>query len=205
MPKNLDELDNQIIWIAREFFLSKGIRKTEMKDIAKAANIGRSTLYRHFSNKEDIAFYIAKDILSELQGHSDQPIYSETMSGFDKLEQELKHYSDKLINNTDKVRFLDEFDQLFTDTYPKSEVVMDYIEFNRGKGFDSYEFFKEGIEDGSIKPVANPEFEVDVLMNLALGMAQRIIPRAQHYIEEHGFSRELVEEAVRLMLIAVKA
>lgn len=205
MPKNLDELDYQIISIAREFFLSKGIRKTEMKDIAKATDIGRSTLYRHFSNKEDIAFYIAKDILSELQEHSDQPIYSEHMTGFDKLEQELKHYTNKLINNSDKVRFLDEFDQLFTDTYPKSEEAMDYIEFNRRKGFDAYQFFKEGIEDGSIKPVVNPDFEVDVLMNLALGMAQRIIPRTQHYIEEHGFSRELVEEAVRLVLIAVKA
>jgi hypothetical protein len=126
-------------------------------------------------------------------------------SGYDKFEQGIKHYTDILINNPDKVRFLDEFDQLFTDSYPVSEEAYEYTEFNKSKSFTIYEDYKEGVADGSIRFVDNPTFEVDVLVNLILGMAQRILPRAQHYIEEHGYSKEFLEEAVRLMLLSVKA
>lgn len=205
MPKILDELDKQIVSIAREMFLSAGIRKTEMKDIARIVDISRSTLYRRFPSKEDIAFYIAKDILSEFHKNTDSLKNDNAMSGYDKFEQAIKHYTELLINNPDKVRFLDEFDQLFTDSYPVSEEAYEYTEFNKSKSFTIYQVYKEGIADGSIRYVENPSFEVDVLLNLTLGMAQRILPRAQHYIEEHGYSKEFLEEAVRLMLLSVKA
>lgn len=205
MTKVLDELDYQILSVAREFFLSKGIRNTEMKDIAKTVNIGRSTLYRHFSNKDDIAFYIARDILIEIQKYPDNLDDLEHMSGYDKLETVLKNYMNTLIQNIDKVKFLDEFDQLFTGNYPDSEEAMNYVEFNKSKSFNIYQYFQDGIEDGSIKYVSNPKFEADVIINLTLGMAQRILPRENHYIEEHGFSKELLEESVRLMLVAIKA
>jgi hypothetical protein len=68
-----------------------------------------------------------------------------------------------------------------------------------------YQMFLEGIADGSVKKVENPEFEVDVLVNTIFGIAQRIIPRREHYIEEHGYCDEMLEEAVRLMLLAIKA
>ncbi len=205
MPKVIDELDKQIISVAREIFLQSGIRRTEMKDIARIVNVSRSTLYRHFSSKEAIAFYVARDILSEFQYYPDGLKNDKTKAGYDKFEQAVRHYTAVLMDNPEKIRFLDEFDQLFTDSYPTLEEASDYIEFNQNRNLDIYEYYQEGITDGSIRPVKDPVFEVDVLLNLVLGMAQRIIPRAQHYVEEHGYSNEFLEEAVRLVLSAVKA
>jgi AcrR family transcriptional regulator len=187
MPRVLDEMDKKILEVSRELFLTKGIRETEMKDIAQRAGIGRSTLYRHFSAKELIAFYIAKDVLTSLKDYSEEKL------------------TEKLVSSRKEIRFLDEFDQYFTDSYPESEEASEYIQFNKDKDMGIYQMFLEGMEDGSIRRMENPEFEADTLINSTIGFAQRIIPRREHYMEEHGFCEEMLEEAIKLMLMGLKA
>ncbi|WP_033168150.1 TetR/AcrR family transcriptional regulator [Clostridium sp. KNHs205] len=207
MPRILDKMDENILDVSRELFLTRGLRATEMKDIAVRAGIGRSTLYRHFTGKEIIAFYIAKDILTGLRELTDTE--SERLNslnnGYEKLEETMLLFTSKLIENRDKVRFLDEFDQYFTDDYPASEEADEYIQFNKNKDTVMYQYFLEGMKDGSIKAVKDAEFKIDVLLNTALGIAQRIIPRREHYLEEHGYCEELLKEAVRLILLGIKA
>lgn len=205
MPGILDELDYKIISVARKFFLEEGIRKTEMKDIARTAEIGRSTLYRHFQSKEDIAFFIAKDILSGFHEAYVGVEFGEKDSGYEKFQRIVLCYMQVLIDNTDKVKFLDEFDQLFTETYPKTEEAQDFIKYNQSKNSIIYKIFQEGMQDGSIGAVDNPDFEADVLMHTILGLAQRVLPREEHFLEEHGYSTEYLKEAVRLLLNAIKA
>ena len=207
MPRILDKMDENILEVSRELFLTRGLRATEMKDIAVRAGIGRSTLYRHFTGKEIIAFYIAKDILTGLRELTDTE--SERLkslnNGYEKLEETMLFFTSKLIENRDKIRFLDEFDQYFTDDYPASEEADEYIQFNKNKDTVMYQYFLEGMKDGSIKAVKDAEFKIDVLLNTALGIAQRIIPRREHYLEEHGYCEELLKEAVRLILLGIKA
>ncbi len=57
----------------------------------------------------------------------------------------------------------------------------------KNKDIVMYQYFLEGIKDGSIKAVTDAEFKRDVLLNTALGIAQRIIPRREHYLEEYGY------------------
>ena len=207
MPRILDKMDEHILEVSRELFLTRGLRATEMKDIAVRAGIGRSTLYRHFTGKEIIAFYIAKDILTGLRELTDTE--SERLkslnNGYEKLEETMLLFTSKLIESRDKVRFLDEFDQYFTDDYPASEEADEYIQFNKNKDTVMYQYFLEGMKDGSIKAVTDAEFKIDVLLNTTLGIAQRIIPRREHYLEEHGYCEELLKEALRLILLGIKA
>ncbi len=207
MPRILDKMDEHILEVSRELFLNRGLRATEMKDIAVRAGIGRSTLYRHFTGKEIIAFYIAKDILTGLRELTDTE--SERLkslnNGYEKLEETMLLFTSKLIESRDKVRFLDEFDQYFTDDYPASEEADEYIQFNKNKDTVMYQYFLEGMKDGSIKAVTDAEFKIDVLLNTTLGIVQRIIPRREHYLEEHGYCEELLKEALRLILLGIKA
>jgi AcrR family transcriptional regulator len=207
MPRILDKMDENILEVSRELFLTRGLRATEMKDIAVRAGIGRSTLYRHFTGKEIIAFYIAKDILTGLREltETESERLNSLNNGYEKLEETMLLFTSKLIENRDKVRFLDEFDQYFTDDYPASEEADEYIQFNKNKDTVMYQYFLEGMKDGSIKTVTDAEFKIDVLLNTALGIAQRIIPRREHYLEEHGYCEELLKEAVRLILLGIKA
>ncbi|WP_440193756.1 TetR/AcrR family transcriptional regulator [Anaerocolumna jejuensis] len=207
MPRVLDEMDKKILEVSRELFLSKGIRETEMKDIAQRAGIGRSTLYRHFAAKELIAFYIAKDVLTSLKDYSEEKLTEQKnlKSGYEKLLNGMLLFAEKLVSSRKEIRFLDEFDQYFTDSYPESEEASEYIQFNKDKDMGIYQMFLEGMEDGSIRRMENPEFEADTLVNTVIGLAQRIIPRREHYMEEHGFCEEMLEEAIKLMLMGLKA
>lgn len=199
--RTLDEVDKRIIDVAREMFLQQGIQKTEMKHIAKHAGIGRSTLYRHFVSKEAISFYIAKDILVELQEISVGDQIAENMNGYDKLVLYLNTMAKTMINNPEKVRFLDEFDQIFTGVYPDSEEADAYVSFNNAYRSPAVRYYNEGIQDGSIRKNEGCSDEIEIILNLLWGLAQRVIPREQHYIQEHERSSlEYFKESLNILL-----
>lgn len=203
--RTLDEVDKRIIDVTRDLFLKHGIQKTEMKHIAKQAGIGRSTLYRHFVSKEAISFYIAKDILVELQEIPVDDQEAENMNGYDKLVSYLNSMAETMINNPDKVRFLDEFDQIFTDVYPDSEEAEEYVSFNNAYRCPAVRYYNEGIQDGSIRKNQECSDEVGIIMTLLWGLAQRVIPREQHYIQEHEKSSlEYFKESLNILLKPLK-
>ncbi|HEX3077126.1 MAG TPA: helix-turn-helix domain-containing protein [Lachnospiraceae bacterium] len=203
--RELDDVDKEIIQVARTLFLQQGIHRTEMKDIAKHTGIGRSTLYRHFQSKDLIAFHIAKEIIVELNEGAIKEQIMKADSGYERFYLQLRANMEAMLNNPDKVRFLDEFDQIFTDGYPQSEEAEDYVEFNRSYQAPIIRYYSEGIEDGSIKACEDKHFQIEVIMSILLGMAQRIIPREQHYIQEHSHGgREYLEEMLRLVLSSIR-
>lgn len=58
---------NAILLAATNCFEDNGLLKTTMDDIAAQAKIGRATLYRHFSNKEELLAEVVAHNLSSLQ------------------------------------------------------------------------------------------------------------------------------------------
>jgi AcrR family transcriptional regulator len=53
----------EIVQAARRLFLKQGIARTEMKQIAAACGISRTTLYRYYDSKESIAFGLVTETL----------------------------------------------------------------------------------------------------------------------------------------------
>ncbi len=49
-----DASKQEILDCARELYVEYGLRRTTMEDVAKRAGIGRATLYRRFSDKEQL-------------------------------------------------------------------------------------------------------------------------------------------------------
>ena len=49
-----DESRNRVLDCARELYIEFGLRRTTMEDVAKRVGIGRATLYRRFSDKEQL-------------------------------------------------------------------------------------------------------------------------------------------------------
>lgn len=197
----LDEVDKKIIEVARMEFLTKGIRRTEMKDIAKQAGIGRSTLYRHFTSKELISFYIAQDILVELQDLTPLQCDLECKTGYDKLVKYLHQMTKIMIQSPEKIRFINEFDQIFTDVYPDSKEASAYVEFNYTYENPALGYYREGIHDGSIRVIDNQQMDFRIILELLFGLAQRIIPREQHFVQEHSTTAEEYFRSALLLLL----
>ena len=55
-PLSPEEIRVAVLKEAKEQFLNHGIADTQMKKIAEAVGIGRSTLYRYYAEKEQVVF-----------------------------------------------------------------------------------------------------------------------------------------------------
>lgn len=56
--------EDYIINAAKLLFLAKGIRNTTMDNIAKEAQISKTTLYKHFKSKDELELLVCKEIHS---------------------------------------------------------------------------------------------------------------------------------------------
>lgn len=199
MARKIDIDDKKIIEIARELFLQKGIRRTEMVDIAQRVKIGRSSLYRHFPSKDAIAFQIAMEVLDQINSPLTEVLPSD-WDGYRKAEYCLKNFVSGIIEHTDEIRFLDEFDQIFTDRYPEGSMSEKYTEYNRQPHSVLVEYLQEGIGDGSIRNMENLELLEKTIVNTLMGTAQRVLPREEHLMEEQGYAREYLLYCLDLIL-----
>lgn len=69
LPSRADALQNRadILRITRRLFDEAGVENVSMSHIAREANIGKGTLYRHFRNKADLCHALLNDDQRELQ------------------------------------------------------------------------------------------------------------------------------------------
>ncbi|BES64754.1 TetR/AcrR family transcriptional regulator [Gottschalkiaceae bacterium SANA] len=59
-------IKEDILVVASELMMRKGVKETSLKDIANAVGISKGTLYYHFSSKDDMIFEIADKHLTEV-------------------------------------------------------------------------------------------------------------------------------------------
>lgn len=88
MPKivDVDEKMRMISENALEVFNRKGYYNTNMDDIAKACNIGRTTLYDYFKNKEAIFLYTMESFFDIIDCHIYEVKNINTIDSIDKIK-----------------------------------------------------------------------------------------------------------------------
>ena len=83
----------QIIKVAKDLILEKGIIQIQLQDVANAAGIGIATFYRYFSNKELLVLAVHTQITEEMteaiRNISQQPI-----SAMQMIEKIIMYYID---------------------------------------------------------------------------------------------------------------
>jgi AcrR family transcriptional regulator len=64
-PEEQAQRRDKIFGIALRLFEENGFQKTSIREIAKAADMGTSTLYWYFNTKDEIAVYALEQIITE--------------------------------------------------------------------------------------------------------------------------------------------
>lgn len=59
-------LHQQLLDVAQQLFLNRGVGKTTVEDIAEAADVARQTVFNHFPYKEALALELAADGVQEV-------------------------------------------------------------------------------------------------------------------------------------------
>lgn len=194
---------DEIMQIARGLFLKQGIARTEMKQIAAACSISRTTLYRYFDSKESIAFGLVTETLEQLgtrayQEHEGERVYETIKRSLISITSFMKQHPELL-------RLLDDFDCYFSDGYPEGSTSLNYQKFLRNQQPSMRELLKRGLSDGSIRQDIDADFYAQFMMNVLIGVAQRILPRQKIIRSEQGYGSEYIDEALQLILRDIKA
>ncbi len=109
-PKIIDKETKrrEIYTAALPVFAAKGLDKTKMEDIAKAAGIGKGTVYEYFSNKEEILAVAFNDLFAETEMKIRQVVMSN--SGPEKKMCDI----------------IELFFSIFEDDYQTAAILMDF-------------------------------------------------------------------------------
>ena len=204
--RDYNETDRNILALAKKMLLSNGLLNTDMKDIAKELGCSRSTLYRHFSSKGDILIILATDALKTIRDSLIIPDGFRFVTGYDAFCWQLNSMMDGMIHHVDDITFLRDFDCFYTSSYPGTTNTEAFLKQVTKSTYKSplQESFDRGMKDGSIRQVNNPELCVLTIVHSCIALAQRTLPREQHFIEEYGYGQEILREQVKILTDYVK-
>lgn len=94
---------------AKELFLERGLARVTMNDILESTGVSRATLYRYFSNLDEIIFEIQKNMMGRLF-YGSQPF----SSPLEFLVGLIRGFP----ANREAFRFIGMFDNHYSETYP---------------------------------------------------------------------------------------
>lgn len=204
--RELNDVDKQILKIARKLFIEHGIVDTEMKDIATKLGTSRSTLYRHFASKNDILMLLAQEAISGIMYAVRIPDGARFKNGFEMLAWQIRQLTEILITHVEDVIFLRDFDFLFSKEYPETSETSSFLQQIYGVDIEGgfRDTIIKGIVDKSIRPIDNVDLMTLTIAHGCIALAQRILPREELFIKEHGYGQEIIRNYAESMLDLLK-
>ncbi len=194
MIHQVDETRGRIISAAKKIFTEEGFFTPQMKDIAAEVSISRSSLYRYFADKSDLALAIFEEVFSEIIGRIrpgvEKIIMQKDLSGLEKL----RHYlSISWASNAadQEFRFIAEFDAFFSGNRVPENFKNRLIEVLQTKDDEIFlAVLREGVADGSIRDDIDVHLTMVTILNTIRGLRQRLILRGDTLIELHNNERD---------------
>ncbi len=190
----MDAKRNYVVDTATNLVLSRPLSRVTVRDVAQEAGVGEATVYRYFSTKTSLIVACAL----KLQGEVSQYFLRESkpVDGYTKLVKFYASYVDLFAFRPELYRFLYEFDA--------------YCVEQRVKGLDEYSdnldvfrdfylaAYREGVEDGSVRKIQNPELFYYTTTHAVLSLAKKLaveggIVRQDQLTDQIGEIRTLNE------------
>jgi AcrR family transcriptional regulator len=154
MPKGIplteEELDrrrHEIVAKTVNLFIEKGFRETSMREIAKAAEMGKSSLYDYFKTKDEILLWAIEDEILDLTV-AVQKIVAQPIPAIERLQQVMQRHLEYLLSSKEfylKLTF--EVQRLAIESQQRIQVKRHaYQDLIR-------QLIDEGIQEGAFRPV----------------------------------------------------
>lgn len=203
-----DETREKIITSAVDIFVEKGYAEAQMKDIYVKAGIGKKTLYRYFSSKEDLALTVETRILKSIVENIwpvDEIENDTTLNAYEKLEKiYTKLMLDFIYNNEKLFKFTAQFDVNVTGSHDELESGRNFTKYIQGLGDFTENLIIEGQKDGSVRSDINPSRTSVTGNNSIMGLALRIFAREENIKREQGYGREMIGYQIDMFLDYIK-
>ena len=167
-----DHIENTLLETCKDLFLHKGIRDTEMQEIANRAGISRSTLYRYMADKDELAFRVATDLLVDVINHCLADAKEPDQNGLEKLRRFSRELAREVTERPGLARFLEEMDILYGAYQSDRPEVKLYVESMEKLMHRQAQFLFEGLADGSIRSIEEPMRFAAILSHTIFSLAK---------------------------------
>lgn len=205
MVYQVAETREHILNVATELLSTRGFFDVSMKDIANAAGVSRTSLYRYYLDKLDVGIAVSKQLVAKADSMWEQYMQETRSSSANALE-EISTWVEALWLKGQidaQERFFAEFDAYFSGSrLPK--------DFNERWGDvplrarvlrDVVATIERGVEDGSIRADIDPAIAAGALANALRGLKHRLLLRSEALIELQGVDHQTaMKTAVDIML-----
>ncbi len=200
------ETRERILSVARELFTERGLFDTQMKDVAAAVAISRTSLYRYFQDKQDLAMAILERLAEEMDLLNPDGGERTDQTGLERAIHILRAtwLSPRY---TRHMKYMAEFDAF----YSGSRVPSDFRErvanaLHQGQAEPLTESILDGIADGSVRPDIDPHLAAVTLLNAIRGLQQRLILRGNTLVElKEGELEGMMEETLSYLSRGIAA
>ncbi len=166
----MDAKRNYVVETATNLVLSRPLSRVTVRDVAQEAGVGEATVYRYFSTKTSLIVACAL----KLQGEVSQYFLRESkpVDGYTKLVKFYASYVDLFAFRPELYRFLYEFDAYCVEQRVKG---LDEYSDNLDVFRDAYlAAYREGVEDGSVRKIQNPELFYYTTTHAVLSLAKKL-------------------------------
>lgn len=196
------EIRQAISACAQESFLSLGIADTQMSQIAKQVGISRSTLYLYFPSKSHLVLHVADRMMLELRAlAAEHERRMRPADGLAAIRLRLEYYLEYFTAHKEVISFLDKFDAIYSDEYPRSDESRVYTAHMADGSRDFYALVARGQKDGSVRGDIPANTLGSLLLNGLFGILQRMLTRrAIIEQEQRVHAQEVTERFLQLML-----
>ena len=202
MVYQTDETRNKILLIARTLFTDRGLFDTQMIDVAQALGMSRTTLYRYFQDKLDLALAILRILITELEAAWKDPGPGEGRTARDRIGLYFRQVWTASGDFSGHLRYLAEFDAFFSGSrIPEGFREKMLANLSQAWVPPLLLLVIEGQTDGSIRPDLDPHLTMATLLNAVRGIQQRVTLRGEVLVELRPQEADrLVDELIEYLL-----
>lgn len=173
----------RILAVAERLFTDAGLFETQMIDVAKAADVSRTTLYRYFQDKLDLAIVILERIVDDLDLRAREEYLRADGCGLERLKAyiDTRWFTPKYRRHR---RFFAEFDTFFSGPRVTTLFEGRLSEALRNHPLDDLRrIIHEGVCDGSIRSDIDEELATVTIFNAVRSLYQRVLLRGKVLVE----------------------
>jgi AcrR family transcriptional regulator len=189
-PEEITRRRGEIIPAAIHVILQKGFLETSMREIAKAAGVGKSTLYDYFPSKDEILIaYVVEEV--ERMTTQVQAIIAQDLSAMEKFKRIWRNQMNYMLAN--KLVYL----EISFEAQRLNQESQQRIQERRHAYQDMLcELVEEGIRRGEFRPV-NPLLAIRVMFSVVTPTVFTSRPT--------GSPEQMLEEAMDIIFKGLEA
>ena len=151
----------RVLRLAKQKFLKHGFYKISMDSLVQELRTSKSSLYNHFSSKEDLVKAVIDDVNIEINSKLNEVLEDDTLSFKGKLVS-ISEFTKDLLSNVS--------DEFLRDLEINTPAIWEYYQKSRAERINKYyrRLFEIGVKEGKVRS----DISIDLILAVYLYLTQ---------------------------------